>query len=716
MVIGIIHNVSILLALSMLHYLFARKSEIYYKGIREIILGIIIGFIGVILMMTPWTLQPGLVFDTRTVLLSVCGLIIGPIPTIIGMATTSLYRIYMAGDGIVMGVATILTSGSVGILWGALRPRWYERRMKTELLLMGILTHILMLCCIIFLPKELRESTFRNIAPTVLIVYPVGSMLLGIVLMTNKERRESIRRFTEAEERKTTFFNASNDMMYIKDENFRYIDVNDAICSFFNRDKDEILGRTDEELMSGQNLEDVILSDNQVINGLATIKIEERFGDKIYEATKFPIKLESEKYGIGGIVRNLTDVIKTRNVQEAVLNISKSSLKEQNLTSFSRNIHEQLGRVIPVKNIYIAMYDKETDLYSYPYYVDEFDTIEDGFTETLPGSLTDYVRRSGQSKLITNEIRSELQQDGLVFSRFGTETPSFVWIGAPLFDSEFKDVIGVIVVQDYYDQKAYNSDDLALLEIFANNIGLFIERIKNVENLREAKLKAEESDRLKTAFLANMSHEIRTPMNGIMGFANILLDEVTDETHHEYLEIISKSADRLLATINDVLDISRIETGQVCVTKSEFDINDMFRELHSFFKVNNSHIDVLLMLERNEPMHIYTDKTKFQQVMINLLGNAVKFTRKGSVEFGYSVGISNITIYVKDTGIGIPEASREVIFDRFVQANSSALREFEGTGLGLAISKLFVELLGGRIWLTSEVGVGTTFFVSLPVN
>ena len=213
-----------------------------------------------------------------------------------------------------------------------------------------------------------------------------------------------------------------------------------------------------------------------------------------------------------------------------------------------------------------------------------------------------------------------------------------------------------------------------------------------------------------------MSHEIRTPMNGIMGFANILLDEVTDETHHEYLEIISKSADRLLATINDVLDISRIETGQVCVTKSEFDINEMFRELHSFFKVNNSHIDVLLMLERSEPMLIYTDKTKFQQVMINLLGNAVKFTRKGSVEFGYSVGISNITIYVKDTGIGIPEASREVIFDRFVQANSSALREFEGTGLGLAISKLFVELLGGRIWLTSEVGVGTTFFVSLPVN
>lgn len=716
MVIGIIHNISILLALSMLHYLFARKSDLYYKGIREIILGIIIGFIGVILMMTPWTLQPGLVFDTRTVLLSVCGLIIGPIPTIIGMATTALYRIYLAGDGIVMGVATILSSGSVGILWGALRPKWYEKRMKTELFLMGILTHVLMLCCIMFLPKELRSSTFNNIAPTVLIVYPVGSMLLGIVLMTNKERRESIRRFTEAEERKTTFFNASNDMMYIKDENFRYVDVNDAICAFFNRDKDEILGRTDEELMSGQNLEDVILSDNQVINGLTTIKIEERFGDKIYEATKFPIRLESEKYGIGGIVRNLTDVIKTRNVQEAVLNISKSSLKEQNLASFSKNIHEQLSRVIPVKNIYIAMYDKEKDLYSYPYYVDEYDTIEDGFTESLPGSLTDYVRRSGQSKLITNDIENELRQDGLIFSKFGTDTPSYVWIGAPMFDSEFKEVIGVIVVQDYNDNKAYSSDDLALLEIFANNIGLFIERIKNVENLREAKLKAEESDRLKTAFLANMSHEIRTPMNGIMGFANILLDEVTDETHHEYLEIISKSADRLLATINDVLDISRIETGQVCVTKSEFDINEMFRELHSFFKVNNAHIDVLLMLERSEPMIIYTDKTKFQQVMINLLGNAVKFTRKGSVEFGYSVGISNITIYVKDTGIGIPEASREVIFDRFVQANSSALGEFEGTGLGLAISKLFVELLGGRIWLTSEVGVGTTFFVSLPVN
>ena len=712
MLLGVIQNIAILLALSLLHYLFGFRPVSHYKGVKEIFMGFAIGIIGIILMMSEWTLQPGLVFDSRTILLSVSGLIIGPIPTIIAMAFTAMYRIYMAGDGIVMGVATILTSGTTGILWGALRPNWYKKRKTWELYSVGMLTHLIMLGCTIFLPKEIRLDTLVNISPVVLAVYPFGTLMLGLIMLTNVERRESIVKYKEAEERKTSFFNASKDMMFIKDDLFRYIEVNDSLLEFFGKRADEVLGKTDFQLLEGEDLDDVLISDNQVLSELITVKIEEKFGTKMYEATKFPVRLESGKYGVGGVVRDLTYSVQKREVQEAILNISKCSLVKTELKAFLEEVHKELSKIISARNFYIALYNKEKEEYSYPFFKDDYDVIEEGFTEHLYGSLTDYVRRSGKGKIINMQIEESLKGEGLIFSTYGTD--SSVWMGAPLYDAEFKEVIGVIVVQDYTDAKAYNEDDLALLEIFANNIGLFIDRIKNIESLKMAKSKAEESDRLKSSFLANMSHEIRTPMNGIMGFANLLLEEVENVEHKEYLEIISKSADRLLATINDVLDISRIEAGQVLISKSEFDLNQILREVHEFFKANNSKLDLRLSLESVDAFIVNTDRIKLNQIITNLMGNAVKFTREGYIELGYIKGVSIYTIYVKDTGIGIPEDKLESIFERFVQAHTIE-NEFEGTGLGLSISKLFTEILGGKIWVKSKLGEGSTFYISLPI-
>ena len=712
MVLGIIHNISILLALSMLHYLFGLKPVNQYKGVMEISLGVLVGMVGIVLMLSPWTLQPGLVFDSRSILLAVSGLIVGPIPTIIAMATTALYRIYMAGDGIVMGVASILTSGATGILWGALRKNWYKKNRVKELLMLGLLTHVLMIADMIFLPAELRLSTFINVGPVVITAYPIATVFLGVVMLTNIDRYESTAKYKEAEERKTSFFNASKDMMFIKDNNFRYIEVNDALLQFFGKSANEVLGKTDGELLVEGDLDDVMISDNEVLDKNVTVKIEERFGTRLYEATKFPVILESGNYGVGGVVRDLTSAAQKREVQEAILSISRSSLSQTNLAKFLEEVHHQLGTIISAKNIYVAMYDKVGDVYSYPYFVDEVDIIEPGFTESLHGSLTDYVRRSGKGKIINLNIEENLRKDGLIFSTYGTD--SSVWMGAPLFDVNFQEVIGVIVVQDYEDSKAYNEDDLALLEIFANNIGIFIERIKNIEILKEAKLKAEESDKLKSSFLANMSHEIRTPMNGIMGFANLLLEEVEDPEHKGYLEIISKSADRLLATINDVLDISRIEAGQVVISKSVFNLNELLTELHGFFKANTTKLDLRISCGVLEAFIVNTDKVKLNQILTNLIGNAIKFTKEGYVEIGYTTGIDNFTIFVKDTGIGIPEDKLQVVFDRFVQAHSTSENEFEGTGLGLSISKLFAEILGGYLWVESKVGEGSTFFLTLP--
>jgi PAS domain S-box-containing protein len=237
-----------------------------------------------------------------------------------------------------------------------------------------------------------------------------------------------------------------------------------------------------------------------------------------------------------------------------------------------------------------------------------------------------------------------------------------------------------------------------------------------------AKDKAEESDRLKTVFLQNMSHEIRTPMNAIMGFSDLLIKNFNDkEKLQKFTSIIRQRSSDLLELINDILDLSKIETGQLPVNLEECDINVLFAELYEFFlihrqKINKTHIE-LQFVPGGEPQltHIYTDKGKLKQIFINLIHNAFKFTTEGKIRFGYkSDENNNITFYVSDTGIGIPKEKHDLIFHRFMQIDTHSNQELGGTGLGLAIVKGLIGLLGGEIFLDSTFGVGSTFYFNIP--
>lgn len=237
--------------------------------------------------------------------------------------------------------------------------------------------------------------------------------------------------------------------------------------------------------------------------------------------------------------------------------------------------------------------------------------------------------------------------------------------------------------------------------------------------LRDAKEKAEESDRLKSAFLANISHEIRTPLNGILGFTSLLGDTtITDEQREKYRKIISESGNRLLSVINDVMDISKIEAGEVNVYRDQLNIDSLLQEMEDFYR-SKAREGVHIRYQapaNNADIHIYTDKTKIYQIVNNLIGNAIKFTHKGTICYGYSVNNNYLKIFVKDTGIGIPEKFKDKIFERFIQVGQSHSRDYEGTGLGLSISKKLVELLNGRIYFESKLNTGTTFFVEIPLN
>lgn len=241
---------------------------------------------------------------------------------------------------------------------------------------------------------------------------------------------------------------------------------------------------------------------------------------------------------------------------------------------------------------------------------------------------------------------------------------------------------------------------------------------KAEQELIKAKEKAEESDRLKTAFLANMSHEIRTPMNGILGFAELLKrPQLSGEQQKEYISIIEKSGIRMLNIINDIIDISKIESGEIKVTISDTNINEQLNHILNFFKPEVARKGLSLNLKSslsNNEATIKTDREKVYAILTNLVKNAIKFTDKGFIEVGCAKKGAFIEFCIKDTGIGIPKNRHQAVFERFVQADVSDSRAFQGAGLGLAITKAFVEMLGGMIWFESEEHEGSIFYFTIP--
>jgi len=259
-------------------------------------------------------------------------------------------------------------------------------------------------------------------------------------------------------------------------------------------------------------------------------------------------------------------------------------------------------------------------------------------------------------------------------------------------------------------------------------VGIFkdVSDLMEIENkLKDARDRAQESDRLKTSFLANMSHEIRTPMNGILGFANLLRDpDLTDEQRDLYLKHIDNTSNQLLNIIDDIIDISKIESGQLKISNKPVRINAILDEIYSsfFHRIRGDApgqkrvaFNLNKEVEAND-FTIVTDDFRLSQVFNNLIGNAIKFTKEGHITFGYTIKKNRyIEFYVQDSGMGIQPSKINLIFDRFAQVSDKVKQQASGTGLGLPISKSLVQLMGGEMWVESKENEGTIFYFTLPL-
>jgi len=496
--------------------------------------------------------------------------------------------------------------------------------------------------------------------------------------------------------------------------------VSPTALRLFGYTSDDILHSDPDAMTHPEDLPMVLQTLNYLLqNPLKVPTIHYRFrhrdGRWIWIESTFGNMLHIPE--INAIVINFRDISerkRSEKIQEIQYNIASAVVTSGNLEELLTIVRRELNQVIDTTNFFIALYDKQKDMLSKAIWVDE----KDAYTRwKAENSLSGQVVRKARTILLNRQqIREFAGTENL--NLIGTTAES--WLGVPLWQSG--QVAGVMVVQSYTDPQAYDKSSAALMELIAHELSIFIEKKKTEDELVRAKEKAEDSDRLKSTFLANMSHEIRTPMNAIIGFSGMIADsDHSQDERIKFANIVQSRSDDLMHIINDLLEISRIESGNATVVKGTVVLNDLIDDLESEFRrriLLNKAETIRLIADKpldSAQTRILTDSYILKQVYSNLVENAIKYTDSGHIIFGYRPPENGtITCFVKDTGIGISPENQAVIFEHFRQADISDPHRYGGTGLGLAICKGSLELLGGTIWVESKPGAGSTFYFAFP--
>jgi len=496
-------------------------------------------------------------------------------------------------------------------------------------------------------------------------------------------------------------------------------ECNDAYLKMYDvRDLSEIIGKiTMSNHLSGQNTINRNSLRHFVENGY---NVKNQITEEVNVAG-LPLFISNNAVGIiennclvrmWGTQTDITEKLRDEKVQQVLYAISNAALSSSDLSDLIKLISDELGQLLDSTNFFIAFYDEKTNMLSTIYEKDEKDILQ---TWSAEKSVTGYVVRNQKSMLLREHDIKNLVESGEI-EIYGTL--SKVWVGVPLF-AENK-VIGAIVVQSYDNPDAYTEKDKLMLEFISHQVSICVERKKAEQELNTAVIKAKESDRLKSAFLANMSHEIRTPLNSIIGFSELMADPGFDASQQsEFAQIIINSGNSLLTIISDIMDFSKIEAGQVVVNKTPFVLQKLISSLQNEYSFTAREKGIELRVDPQNPkddIWVRSDENRLKQVLVNLVGNAIKFTKEGFVELGVKLIDDSIQFKVSDTGIGIPEKYHNEIFERFRQVESSNSRKYGGNGLGLAICKNLVEIMGGKIWIKSVVGKGSTFYFTIPIG
>lgn len=503
-----------------------------------------------------------------------------------------------------------------------------------------------------------------------------GKPAMQVVIRDITESRRAQEALKETEEIFSHFLRYSPIYVFFKDKNIRSLRLSKNFEEFLGRPLEELIGKTMDDLFPSDLAKKMIEDDKQVMQNGKMVVLEEEFNGHYYTTIKFPIIVRGKARYLAGFMLDITD----------------RKLVELKMRQLSRGIEQSPAAVII------------TDPAGHIEYVNSQFSILTGYPfERVHGKIARILKEGNAPaevhKIIWDTIRSGKEWKGEYLSKKNNGDTYWKSVSvAPILDDHGQILNFIITFEDITDRKMM------------------------IAELISARQKAEESDRLKSTFLANMSHEIRTPMNAIVGFADMLTDpDLSCEEKARFSKIIQARSDDLMHLINDLLDLSRIESGNIKVSEGRVSLNALLEEIEAVTREKLARVrKTSLTLICSQPLDdgediLVSDPYILRQVFNNLIDNAIKFTGSGSIRFGYGVPENqNINCFVADTGIGISPENQAIIFEHFRQAETDHPNKYGGTGLGLAICKGSLALIGGTIRVDSIPGEGSTFSFNLP--
>jgi len=433
---------------------------------------------------------------------------------------------------------------------------------------------------------------------------------------------------------------------------------------------------------------------------------------------------------VGSRLRSMTTINQVKESMQAITHsdrlrtalyeISELAHTSRDMHELYPKLHEIVQRLIFAKNFYISIIEDRPDgqYLLFPYFADSHNPELHGKEFKLSGDkqpVTAYVLKSGRPLLITPE---NLQQVRRQFRIDFLGSVPYSWLGAPFYTGWYAGAVAVTSHQDV----VFSEKDKELIAFVARHIGEALKRKQTLTELRTAKERAESAEKKKSAFLANMSHEIRTPMNGILGLTELVMQNGLDGKNRSYIDMVHSSAERLLKLINDILDFSKIEAGKFELFEGPFSLRDTIANVLEILAIGAAvkNINLAVDCPVSIPDRLVGDADKLAQVLTNLVSNGIKFTNAGQVSLKLSLDANQLTdreelhFVVQDTGVGIPPDEIDNVFEAFSQLGTTRDSNNPGTGLGLVIAAELVELMGGKIGVTSELNVGTQFSFTIP--
>ena len=520
-----------------------------------------------------------------------------------------------------------------------------------------------------------------------------------------------------------SFLDLVNTIFVVIDEHKVVRLINKKACSILGYKRKEIIGKRPTDFVSPSDIDRLNSLIEKLFNGEVNPLEDKEFPFLTKNGQQRILKWNSSplRDNNGNIVfllisgEDITENKKEEKVQMTISRILSASNSEVNIDELFRFIHSSIKELMLAENFYIALYEKENNEIHFAYFIDEFDKIAPN--KRFGKGLTEYVIRKGQSMLLNDAILYELENQGEV-ELLGS--PSKIWLGVPL---QIKDnIIGVLVVQDYDDEKTYGQKEKEILEMISYPTSRAIER-KLVEQEREDLIsKLKKLNMSKDSLFSLISHDLRSPFNSLLGFSEILATEyetLTNEEIKEYLNVIYDTSKNLYGMTNNLLQFSRFQLGRIDFNPVSLDIKAMLTRALNLLRGNAIKKQINIISSVPDGIKVLADEDMLNSILQNLVSNAVKFTPIGGdiyISVNKLTGSNNIKmiqIVIRDTGVGINNDLIEQLFKDHVQSTPGTEREY-GSGLGLLLVKEFVEKNGGHIAVKSVLKEGSTFSFTLP--